>query len=45
MCAKHLNKNISQSISDKDKQFTGITLQRHMLAEAFKQLIGVAPQH
>ena len=33
--AKHLIKKLSQSISDKDKQFTGIPLQCHMLAEAF----------
>jgi len=33
--AKHLVRKLSQSIIDKDKQFTGIPLQRHMLAEAF----------
>jgi ankyrin repeat protein len=33
--AKHLIKKIAQSISDKDKQFTGIPFQCRMLAEAF----------
>jgi hypothetical protein len=35
ICAKHLIKKLTQSISDKDKEFTGIPLQCRMLAEAF----------
>jgi hypothetical protein len=35
--AKHLIKKLAQSISDKDKQFTGIPLQCRMLAEAFDE--------
>jgi ankyrin repeat protein len=33
--AKHLIKKLAQSVSDKDKEFTGIPLQCRMLAEAF----------
>jgi hypothetical protein len=33
--AKHLVKKLAQSVSDKDKVFTGIPLQCRMLAEAF----------
>jgi len=33
--AEHLIKKLAQSISDKDKEFTGIPLQTRMLAEAF----------
>jgi hypothetical protein len=35
ICAKHLIRNLSQSISDGDKVLTGITLQCRTLAEAF----------
>jgi hypothetical protein len=35
ICAKHLIRKLSQSISDRDKRFTGIPLQCRMLAEAF----------
>ena len=35
--AKELTKKLSQSISDKDKEFTGIPLQCRMLAEAFDE--------
>jgi ankyrin repeat protein len=35
--AKHLVKKLAQSISDKDKEFTGIPLQCRMLAEAFNE--------
>ena len=37
--AKELIKKLFQSISDKDKQFTGIPLQCRMLAEAFEKNI------
>jgi ankyrin repeat protein len=33
--AKHLIKKLAQSIGDEEKEFTGIPLQCHMLAEAF----------
>jgi hypothetical protein len=40
ICVKHLIRNLSQSISDRDKVFTGITLQCRMLEEAFdKELL------
>jgi ankyrin repeat protein len=35
--AKALIRNLAQSISDKDKEFTGTPLQTHMLAEAFEE--------
>jgi hypothetical protein len=35
--AEHLIRKISQSISDKDREFTGIPLQCRMLAEAFEE--------
>jgi len=35
MYAEHLYKNLAYSVSDKDKDFTGIPLHTHMLAEAF----------
>jgi ankyrin repeat protein len=35
--AKHLIRELSQSIGDKDRQFTGIPLQCRMLAEAFDE--------
>jgi len=34
--AEALIRKLAQSISDKDREFTGIPLQSHMLAEAFK---------
>jgi hypothetical protein len=37
ICAKHLLNNLTQSITDKDRQFTGIPLQTRMLAEAFEE--------
>jgi ankyrin repeat protein len=37
ICAKALIRNLSQSISDKEKEFTGIPLQTRMLAEAFEE--------
>jgi len=39
--AKHLIRELSQSNSDKDKQFTGIPLQCRMLAEAFDKEVKV----
>jgi hypothetical protein len=36
-CATSLIRKFAQSISDKDKQFTGIPLQTSMLAEVFKE--------
>jgi hypothetical protein len=35
--ATALIRNLAQSISDKDREFAGIPLQTHMLAEAFKE--------
>ena len=37
--AKYLIKKLTQSVSDKDKEFTGIPLQCRMLAEAFDEEI------
>jgi ankyrin repeat protein len=37
ICAKYLIKNLTKSISDKGREFTGIPLQCHMLAEAFNE--------
>ena len=39
--AKHLIRNLSQLIIDKEKQFTGIPLQCCMLAEAFDKEVKI----
>jgi len=39
--AKQLIKKLSESISDKDRQFTGIPLQTRMLAEAFEEEVEI----
>ena len=39
--AKHLIRKLTKSISDKDRQFTGIPLQCRMLAEAFDKEVKV----
>jgi len=39
--AEHLIKKLAQSISDKDKEFTGIPLQTRMLAEAFDKEVQI----
>jgi hypothetical protein len=39
--AEHLIKNLAYSISDKDKEFTGIPLQTRMLAEAFDKEVKI----
>jgi hypothetical protein len=42
--AKHLINKLAQSISDKDKEFTGIPLQCRMLAEAFDEQVKIFVQ-
>jgi len=39
--AKHLIKKLANSISDKDRELTGIPLQTHMLAEAFDEKVKI----
>jgi len=39
--AEHLIKKLTQSISDKDKEFTGIPLQTRMLAEALDKEVQI----
>jgi ankyrin repeat protein len=39
--AEHLIKNLAYSISDKDREFTGIPLQTRMLAEAFDREVKI----
>jgi hypothetical protein len=39
--AEHLINNLNQSISDKDRQFTGIPLQTRMLAETFDREVRI----
>jgi hypothetical protein len=42
--AKHLIKKLTQSISDKDREFTGIPLQARMLAEAYDKEVKIFHQ-